>query len=186
MTVYSINELKSGLTVTVDGQLFSVLSCQHVKPGKGAAFARVRMKNLKAGTVLEKTFHDADKIEGAFIEQKKLTYSYQSEHLYHFMDENYEEVMLSEGQLGDSAHFLKDNLELTGYFYDKELVNIELPNFINFKIVSTEPGIKGDRSKSGMKPAKIETGYTIQVPLFIEEGTKIKVDTRTGEYIERV
>jgi len=182
----SINEIKSGVTILVDGEVYVVIETQHVKPGKGAAFVRAKLRNLKNSNIQEKTFRGDEKIEEAFVEEKKLQYLYASGKMYHFMDqENFEEIAISEDNIGDKKKFLKDNLEVSGYFYKNETLNINLPNFIEFKIIHTEPGIKGDTAKSGTKPAQIETGATVQVPLFINSGDAIKVDTRTGEYIER-
>lgn len=183
----SINEVKSGLTILVDNGVWLVIDTQHVKPGKGAAFVRAKIRNLKNGSVQEKTFRGDEKIEEAFVEEKKLQYQYSSGDLYHFMDqENYEEIAISKENIGDKTKFLKDNLEVSAYYYKDEVLNINIPNFIEFTIVHTEPGIKGDTAKSGTKPARIDTDATIQVPLFINTGDKIKVDTRTGEYVERV
>lgn len=186
MTV-SINEIKSGLTILVDGDIYQVIEYQHVKPGKGGAFVRTKLRNLRSGNVQEKTFRGDEKIEEAFIEERKLQYLYESGGIYHFVDqENFEEITMAKEDLGDKIKFLKDNLEVNAYFYKDETLTINLPNFIEVKIIHTEPGIKGDTAKSGTKPAKIETGATLQVPLFIDIGDKIKVDTRTGEYVERV
>jgi len=183
----SINEIKSGVTILVDAEVYMVIETQHVKPGKGAAFVRAKLRNLTNGGIQEKTFRGDEKIEAAFIEERKLQYLYLSGSMYHFMDQdNFEEITISEDNLGDKKKLLKDNLEVAGYFYKNETLNINLPNFIEFKIIHTEPGIKGDTAKSGTKPAKIETGAIVQVPLFIDNGDKIKVDTRTGEYVERV
>ena len=182
----SINEIKSGVTILVDGQVHMVIETQHVKPGKGAAFVRAKLRNLKNSGIQEKTWRGDEKIEEAFVEERKLQYQYKSGSMYHFMDQgNFEEIAISEDYLGDKKKFLKDNLDLAGYFYKNETLNVNLPNFIEFKITHTEPGIKGDTAKSGTKPAEIETGATIQVPLFINAGDSIKVDTRTGEYVER-
>jgi len=182
----SINEIKSGVTVLVDGGVLMVIETQHVKPGKGAAFVRVKLRDLKNGSIQEKTFRGDEKIDEAFVEERKLQYLYASGRMYHFMDqENFEEIAISEDNLQDKKKFLKDNLEISGYFYKGETLNISLPNFIEFKIIHTEPGIKGDTAKSGTKPAQIESGATMQVPLFINVGDIIKVDTRTGEYVER-
>lgn len=186
MTV-SINEIKSGLTILVDGDIYQVIEYQHVKPGKGGAFVRTKLRNLRSGNVQEKTFRGDEKIEEAFIEERKLQYLYESGGIYHFVDqENFEEITMAKEDLQDKIKFLKDNLEVNAYFYKDETLTINLPNFIEVKIIHTEPGIKGDTAKSGTKPAKIETGATLQVPLFIDIGDKIKVDTRTGEYVERV
>lgn len=182
----SINEIKQGVTILVDEVVWLVVDTEHVKPGKGAAFVRAKMRNLKNGSIQEKTFRGDEKINEAFVEERKLQYLYSSGALFHFMDqENFEEITVSEESLGEKKKFLKDNLEVVGYFYKDETLNINLPNFIEFTITNTEPGIKGDTAKSGTKPATIETGASIQVPLFIDSGDRIKVDTRTGTYIER-
>lgn len=171
----------------VDGQVYAVIDTQHVKPGKGAAFVRAKIRNLKNNAVLEKTFRGDEKIEPAFVEERKLQYLYASGELYHFMDQdNYEEIVISEDSLRDNKKFLKDNLEVCGYFYGNQTLNVSLPNFIEFKITYTEPGIKGDTAKGGTKPAEIEGGATVQVPLFINTGDTIKIDTRTGGYVERI
>ncbi len=183
----SINDVKSGLTILVDATVYMVVDAQHVKPGKGAAFVRARMRNMKTGNIQEQTFRGDEKIEQAFVEERKLQYLYHSGSMYHFMDqENYEEVAVSEESIADKKGFLKDNLDVTGYFYKGDTLTINLPNFIELKITHTEPGIKGDTAKSGTKPAEAETGATIQVPLFIDVGNTIKVDTRTGGYVERI
>lgn len=183
----SINEIKSGVTILVDGQPHLVIETQHVKPGKGAAFVRAKVKNLKNGAIQEKTFRGDEKIEAAFIETRRLQYLYSSGDVYHFMDQdNFEEISISEQNLQDRKKFLKDTLEIIAYFYKNGILSIDLPNFIEFKIIHTEPGIKGDTAKSGTKPAQIETGANVAVPLFINTGDIIKVDTRTEEYVERV
>lgn len=183
----SINEIKSGVTILLDEQVHLVIETEHVKPGKGAAFVRAKMRNLKNGNIQDRTFRGDEKIEEAFVEERKLQYQYVSGEMYHFMDqENYEEIAISCEYVGDKKKFLKDNLEVLGYFFKGDTLNINLPNFIQFEITHTEPGIKGDTAKSGTKPAQIETGATVQVPLFINQGDRIKVDTRTGSYVERV
>ena len=184
----SINEVKSGVTILVDGEVYVVVDAQHVKPGKGAAFVRAKCRNLRNSNIQEKTFRGDDKIDQAYIEERKLQYQYVSGSMYHFMDqENFEEVAISEDSIGDNKKFLKDNLDVLGYFYKGETLTVNLPNFIHFTIINTEPGIKGDTAKSGTKPAEIETGAIIQVPLFISEGDVVKIDTRTGgQYVERV
>lgn len=183
----SINEMKSGLTILVDGQVYMISETQHVKPGKGAAFVRVKIRHLKTGNIQERTFRGDEKIEEAFVEERKLQFQYSSGDMFHFMDqENYEEIAVSQDDIGEKKDFLKDNLEISGYFYKGETLNIALPNFIEVKITHTEPGIKGDTAKSGTKPAQLETGAMVQVPLFIDEGDMIKVDTRTGSYVERL
>lgn len=181
-----INQLKTGVTIALDNDVFMVIGVDHVKPGKGAAFARTKLKNLKVGTVIERTFKSDDKIQEAFIEEKVLQYSYQTANTYHFLDQDtYEDLSIDGERLGEAKKFLKDNLSISAFFYNNEMINISLPNFVTYKIIHTEPGLKGDTAKSTNKLATIETGATIQVPLFVNVGDTIKVDTRTGEYIER-
>lgn len=184
----SINEIKSGVTILVEGDVYVCLDAQHVKPGKGAAFVRARLRNMKTGNSQEKTFRGDEKIEQAFVEERTLQYQYSSGGMFHFMDsDNFEEIAIPEETVGDKAKLLKDNLEIQGYFFKGDTLSISLPNFIEFNIVGTEPGIKGDSSKSGTKPATVDTGAIIQVPLFINVGDRIKVDTRTGgTYVERI
>lgn len=183
----SINEVKSGLTILVDDAVWVVIDTHHVKPGKGSAFVRAKIRNLKNGSVQEKTFRGDEKIDEAYVEEKKLQYQYNAAGIYHFMDqETYEEVTIAKENMGDKIKFLKDNLDVSAYFYKNDILNVNLPNFIEFTISHTEPGIKGDTAKSGTKLAEVDTGATVQVPLFINPGDKIKVDTRTGQYVERV
>lgn len=183
----AINEIKAGMTLLINEQVFVSLECQHVKPGKGAAFVRVKLRNLKTGNVLERTFRGDEKAESAYVEERKLQFSYSSGDLYHFMDQqSFEEIVISKNILADKIKFLKDDLDVAAQFYKDEPLNINLPNFIVFEITDTEPGIRGDTAKGGTKPAKIETGASIQVPLFVNKGDKIKLDTRTGSYVERV
>ena len=183
-----INEIKSGVTILVEGEVYMCIDAQHVKPGKGAAFVRARLRNLRNDNIQEKTFRGEEKIDEAYIEERKLQYQYSSAGMFHFMDtDNFEEIAITEDIIADKAKLLKDNLEVMGYFYKGETLFVNLPNFIEFIIVETEPGFKGDSSKSGNKPATVDTGATIGVPLFINVGDKIKVDTRTGgTYVERI
>ena len=183
----SINDVKAGLTILVDTDAYLVVETQHVKPGKGAAFVRAKIRNLKNNSIQERTFRGDEKIEPAFIDERKLRYQYRSGDLYHFMDSgNYEDISIDKENIGDKVKFLKNDVEVGAYYFKNEVLNISLPNFIEFTITHTEPGIKGDTAKSGTKPAEIESGAAIQVPLFINTGDRIKVDTRTGEYVERV
>jgi elongation factor P len=183
----SINEIKNGLTILVDGQAWIVLEAQHIKPGKGAAFTRAKIRNLKNSSVQEKTFRGDEKIEEAFVEERRLQYQYTSADMFHFMDqETYEDLSIAREILGNGVKFLKDNLEVVALFYKDDILSVNLPNFVEFEIIQTEPGIRGDTAKSGTKPAEIETKAVIQVPLFINIGDRIKVDTRTGAYVERV
>ncbi len=187
MATISINQLKSGLTIDLDSDPYMVVSVDHVKPGKGSAFARTKLRNLKLGTIIERTFKSAEKLEEAFIEEKTLQYSYRSGDFFHFMDsQTYEDITVEHSKLPETEKFLKDNLQVAAVYYKNELITVNLPNFVVYKITHTEPGIKGDTAKSGTKPATLESGAVIQVPLFVEVNTLIKVDTRTGSYIERV
>lgn len=183
----SINEFKNGLTVLVDNIVYAVLEFHHVKPGKGAAFVRVKLRNVKNGNVQEMTFRGDEKIEEAYIEERKLQYQYVSGGMYYFMDQdNFEEITINEKDMGDKTKFLLDNIEVTACFFKNEVLTVNLPNFIEVRIKHTEPGIKGDTAKGGTKPAEIDTGAVVQVPLFIEIGDAIKVDTRSGGYVERI
>ena len=183
----SINEIRPGLTILLNGQIYVIQTYQHVKPGKGAAFVRTKLRNFKDGRVLEKTFKGDEKLEDAFIEERKLQHLYHSDKIYHFMDqESFEQVSISKDILGEHSKFLKDNLQITAYSYKGEILNIALPTFIELKIIHTEPGVRGDTAKSAVKLATMETGATVWVPLFIQVGDTIKIDTRSAEYIERV
>ncbi|MGA2774793.1 MAG: elongation factor P [Candidatus Omnitrophota bacterium] len=184
----SINEIKSGITILVERIVYVVVDAQHVKPGKGSAFVRAKVRNMKTSNIQEITFRGDEKIDEAFVEERKLQYQYHSGNMYHFMDtETYEDIPISEDNLSENTKkFLKDNLEVAGNFYKGDTLTVNLPNFIAFNIIHTEPGIKGDTAKSGTKPAEIDTGAIVQVPLFINEGDKIKLDTRSGNYVERV
>ncbi|MDP3142537.1 MAG: elongation factor P [Candidatus Omnitrophota bacterium] len=182
----SINQIKSGLTILHEGDIYMVAEYQHVKPGKGSAFVRTKLKNLKTEFTKEVTFKTDDKIEEAFIEERHLRFLYRAVEMFHFMDQdNYEEVAISKDELKDIVKFIKEEAEVSAYTYKDQVIRVAMPNFIVFEITETEPGIKGDTAKSGTKPAKIETGASIQVPLFVNIGDRIKVDTRSGSYVER-
>ncbi len=183
----STSDLKNGLTIKMDGQLFQVIEFQHVKPGKGGAFVKTKLRSLTTGNVLPKTFRSGEKLEDAFIEYKKLQFLYVSGDEYHFMEEKtYEQFQLTSEQMGDVPHFLKENMVVNASFYEGKLMSIEPPMFVELAVVEADPGLKGDTAKSGTKAVKLETGYTIQVPLFVEIGNVLKIDTRSGEYVERV
>ncbi len=183
----SINQIKAGVGLLIDGNIFVVVDSKHVKPGKGGAFAKVKLKNVRTQQTIERTIKPSDKVEDIDLEERKLQNLYQSGENYHFMDNTtFEEVEVSTDILGDSVRFLQDNLEVVGMFYNNELLKVELPIFIIAEVTFTEPGYKGDTTKAGNKPATIDTGTTIQVPLFIDIEDKIKIDTRSGEYVERV
>ena len=183
----SINQISPGTCLLLEGNVYTVLQHQHVKPGKGGAFAKVKIKNLKSGQILEKTLKSSDKFDEVILEEFKLQNLYTSGDNIHFMNlETFEEVQLSKDLLGDQFKFLQENLEVNALAYKGEILNIELPNFIIAEIIETDPGLKGDSSRAGTKPAVIDAGATVQVPLFIQIGEKVKIDTRTGAYVERV
>lgn len=182
----SVNDFRTGVTVELDGVVFTVVDFQHVKPGKGAAFVRAKIKNVKTGSVLERTFNAGEKVPRARIESHQMQYLYETDDVYTFMDnENFEQVELSREQLGDALKFLKENMTIGINFYNGSVMGVELPFSVELKVIETEPGIKGDTASGGTKPAKLETGHIVRVPFFINEGEILRVDTRTGDYLER-
>ncbi len=186
MTI-SINQITSGMGLKLDNNIYVVSEYHHVKPGKGSAFVRVKLKNLKTDLTIDRTFKSADKLEDVFLDEKKLQYLYRSSQTLHLMDqETFEQCTISIDELGEQFNYLQDNLELSAIFCDHKLQKVLLPNFIKAKIIETEPGFKGDTAKSGTKPATIDAGATVQVPLFINQGDWIKLDVRTGTYVERI
>ncbi len=183
----SINEIENGIGLLVDQQLYFVTEYNHVKPGKGSAFVRVRLKNIRTDAVLERTFRSADVLEDATLERRRMNFSYAAGDEYHFMDQNtFEDTVISADILKDGIKYLQDNMEVETIIYKDQVMRAEVPNFIVANITESDPGLKGDSSRSGYKPAKIDTGAWVQVPLFIQPGETIKVDTRTGIYVERV
>lgn len=171
----------------MDGQLWVIVEFQHVKPGKGGAFVRTKLRRMRDSSVIERTFRAGEKFQEAYIEKRTLQYLYRTAETFHLMDtKSYEELQVPAEVLGQGAGFLKENMELEGQFHGSQLIGIQPPMFVDVHIESTEPGVRGDTSKAGMKPAKLETGATIQVPLFVETGELIRVDTRTGTYVSRV
>jgi elongation factor P len=182
----SIANLKPAITISYNNELYTVLECEHAKLGRGGAFCRVKLKNLRTSAVYECTLRDSDKIEEAFIEQRNLQYLYNNKDIYHFLDlETYDDLILERERIEDKIIWLTDNLKLIGLFYNGELINLKLPVSVELKVVETEPGFKGDTVKLTMKPAKLETGVIVQVPIFINTDDIIKVDTRTKEYLGR-
>ncbi|MCK5683712.1 elongation factor P [bacterium] len=182
----STNEIKSGIALLVDKVLYSVVSYEHVKPGKGQAFVRVRLKRLDTGQVVEKTFKSNEKLENAFLDNKKMQYLYKAGDEYVFMDnETFEQLEIDKDVLGDAINWMQENMDITVKMYKTKIVGIELPTFVELKVIETEPGIKGNTASGGSKTAKLETGAVVRVPLFIETGDVLKVDTRTGDYITR-
>ena len=180
-------DFRKGVTVEIDGQVWQVADFQHVKPGKGAAFVRTRLKNVMTGAVLERTFSPSDKYEKAHIETKEMQYLYSDGELYNFMDvETYEQLPLNYSQVEEAINYIVENENVKVRFYKGTPFSVEAPNFVELTITETEPGFKGDTATGASKPATLETGLKINVPLFVNEGDRIRVDTRTGEYMERV
>ena len=183
----SAGEFKKGVTFEMDGSVFMIVEFQHVKPGKGAAFVRTKIRNVLTGAVVEKTFSPTEKFPKAHIDTKEMQYLYADGDLYYFMDlETYEQIPLNYDQVEDALKFLKENDNATIRFFKGEAFSVAAPNFVELLITKTEPGFKGDTATGANKPATLETGAVITVPLFVEEGATIRVDTRTGEYMERV
>ena len=182
----SAGDFRNGVTFELDGQVVQVIEFQHVKPGKGAAFVRTKYKNVITGAVVEKSFNPNDKYPTAFIERKDMEYSYEDGGLYYFMDtETWEQIPISADILGDSFKFVKENMVCKILSYKGNVFGVEPPNFVELKVTKTDPGFKGDTATNATKPATLETGAEIKVPLFIDEGEVIQIDTRTGEYMER-
>ena len=182
----SAGDFRNGVTFELDGNVVQVVEFQHVKPGKGAAFVRTKFKNVITGAVVERSFNPSDKYPTAFVERKDMEYLYEMDGLYYFMDkETYEQLPINADKLGDSFKFVKENTDVKILSYQGNVFGVEPPFFVELEVTQTDPGFKGDTATNATKPAILETGAEIKVPLFIEEGDKIKIDTRTGEYMER-
>jgi elongation factor P len=183
----STNQFRSGAAIKVDGKRFTILYFQHVKPGKGGAFVRTRLRNLDTGAVIEKTFRAGEKIESVRTEARPMTFLYRDGDLYYFMDlETYEQVAVPVEVVGESAAFIVPNGEAKVLSADGEVISVEPPAHIELEVIETDPGLKGDTATGGSKPATLETGLVVQVPLFVNIGEKVRVDTRTKEYLTRV
>jgi elongation factor P len=183
----SSNDLRPGTCFRYDGQLWKCTEYQHVKPGKGPAFVRVKQQNLRTGAIIERTYRAAEKIEDIRVENREMQYLYRDGANYVFMDtETYEQFGVNEDLVGDSAGFLLENTNATVTMHESEILGVSPPTFLEVTVVKTDPGVRGDTAQGGTKPAVIESGATVQVPLFVNEGDMIKVDTRDGRYIERV
>jgi elongation factor P len=181
-----ITEVSNGMGLLVSGDIYSVVDFNHVKPAKGSAFVRIKMRSLKTGNVLERTYRTAERLEEAVLEFRRVQYLYHGDDGYHFMDHTtFEEQVVTAEMLGHGVDFLQDNMEAQAVFNGEKLLNVEIPNFITATITETDLGLKGDSSRAGNKPAKIDTGATVQVPLFIGVGDVVKIDTRDGTYVER-
>jgi len=179
-------DFRKGITIEWDGGVWNIVDFQHVKPGKGAAFVRTKIKNVMTGAVVERSFNPTDKCPRAIIETKEMQYVYNDGDLYYFMDvETYEQLPLNHDQVEDAVPFVKEGTNVTVRFFKGQAFSVEAPNFVTLEVTDTEPGFKGDTASNTYKPATVETGYTLQVPLFINTGDMIRVDTRTGEYMER-
>ncbi len=182
----SAGDFRNGITFEFEGNVYQVVEFQHVKPGKGAAFVRTKMKNVITGSVVERTFSPTEKVEKAHIERKDMEYLYEDGGLYYFMDQDYEQIPLSEDQLGDALKFVKENMTVTVLSYKGSVFAVEPPTFVELAVIATEPGVKGNTASNVTKPATVETGAILNVPMFINEGDVIKIDTRTAEYLSRV
>ena len=185
--MFTTSDFRKGLKIEIGGEPFTIVDFQHVKPGKGGAFVRTRLKSLTSGNVLEMTFRSGDKVDKPDLEEREMQFLYETNGEYHFMDtNNYEQLFLTGEHLGDSKGFLKENLVIKALFHNKRPLGIEVPMFVELKVTQTEPGVRGDTATGATKPATLESGAVIQVPLFVNEGDILRVDTRTREYITRV
>jgi elongation factor P len=181
----STNDFRKGMKIEVDGAPYAIVDFQHVKPGKGGAFVRTKLKHLRLGTVIDKTFRAEEKVPLVNFEEKRMQFLYRDDR-FHFMDlETYDQTALSEDDVGEARQFLQENTEVEVLYVDGAPIGIELPNFVDLFVVKTEPGVRGDTASGGSKPATLETGAVVSVPLFINEGDVLRVDTRTGAYISR-
>lgn len=178
-------DIRKGVTFIYENNIMTIVEFQHVKPGKGAAFVRTKMKNVVTGSVLEKTFNPTEKFELARIETKNMQYLYNDGELYYFMDDNFEQIPLNKSQVEDALCFVKENMSVTMKFHNGAPFSVEPPNFVELEITFCEPGVAGNTATNATKPATLETGYIIQVPMFVNEGETIRIDTRTGEYMSR-
>jgi translation elongation factor P len=184
--VASTNDLKNGMVLNIDGQLWSVVEFQHVKPGKGPAFVRTKLKNVLSGKTVDKTFNAGVKVETATVDRRDMQYLYNDGTDFVFMDmETYDQIPVSPETVGDAANFLLEEQQVIVASHDGQVLFVELPASVTLEVTYTEPGLQGDRSNAGTKPATVQTGYEVQVPLFLNQGDKVKIDTRTGEYLGR-
>jgi elongation factor P len=185
--MYSTAEFKKGLKIELDGVPYTIVDFQHVKPGKGGAFVRTKLKSLLTGRVLDQTFRSGEKVKRPDLMEREMQYLYREGDRFCMMDnETYEQIMLTADQVGEARLYLTENLNVKILFFNQQPVAVEVPLFVELEVAQTEPGVKGDTAAGGTKPATLESGVTIQVPLFLNEGDRVKVDTRTGTYIERV
>jgi len=177
---------RNGYTILIEGAIFQIVEFQHVKPGKGGAFVRTRLKNMHTGAVLDRTFRSGDKVEEVRVEKRDMQYLYAEGDVYHFMDnETYEQITVDRGTVGDGANLLKENENVGVLMALEKPIGVELPNFVILRVVQTDPGFKGDTANGAVKPATVETGATVNVPLFVNQDDLLRIDTRTGDYVER-
>jgi elongation factor P len=187
MPMISTSDFRTGLTVLLDNDVYVIVEFQHVKPGKGAAFVRTKLKNVKSGGVTERTFRAGEKVERAVMDRREMQFLYSSEDDYFFMDnETYDQMTISKEELGADVRYLKENMSIGVLLYEEKIFGIDLPTSVELTVAETDPGIKGDTASGGSKPATLETGLVVQVPFFINVGDTLRIDTRTGVYIERV
>jgi elongation factor P len=185
--MYSTADFKKGLKIEIDGTPYVIVDFLHVKPGKGGAFVRTKLKNLLTGRVIDQTFRSGERVKRPDLVEREMQYLYREDNNFYMMDnETFDQIVVTREQLGDAALFLKENLNVKVLFFNQQPVAVELPTFVDLTVAETEPGVRGDTATGGSKPARLETGAVIQVPLFIERGDRVRVDTRTGEYVERV
>lgn len=182
----SSSDFRTGVTIEIDNDVWQVVDFQHVKPGKGAAFVRTKLKNARTGAVVERTFNPNEKMPKAHIDRREMQYLYESDGEYNVMDnETFDQIVLTADQLGNAVNFLKENMNIAIMFFQGNVIGVDLPTAVELEVVETDPGIRGDTATGGTKPAKLETGYVVKVPLFINVGEVLRIDTRTGDYIER-
>ncbi|MCH7922463.1 MAG: elongation factor P [Nitrospinae bacterium] len=180
------SQFRNGLKVELDGEPFVIVEFQHVKPGKGGAFVRTRLKSLKSGLVQDRTFRSGEKLQRPDLEERKMQYLYQDDGQWHFMDTaTYEQIFLTADHLGDEKHYLQENVVISVLYHKGQPMGVQLPTFVELTIAKTDPGFRGDTATGATKPATLETGFVVQVPLFLNEGERVRIDTRTGEYNER-
>lgn len=183
----STNDFRPGVVIALEGELYAVLASQHVKRGRGSAYVRAKIRNLKSGAIIERTFNAGERVPQAYLERRDAEYLYHHDGQYVFMDrETYEQITLDAALLGEAVNFLKDNTVVTVVYYEQRPIAVELPNTVDLRVVETAPAFRGDTATGGAKPATLETGVVVQVPLFVEVGDVVRVDTRSGEYVERV
>ncbi len=183
----STNDLRYGMHIVVDGELYTVLEAQHVKLGRGSAYVRAKIRNVRTGATIERKFNAGERVPLAVLQHRTMQYLYRDDAAFYFMDnENYEQLSIPSSVVGEAARFLKEGMEVEVVFHEGTPIEVELPTSVELVVVETPPGVRGDTAQGGSKPARLETGAVVQVPLFVEVGDRIRVDTRTGQYLERV